>query len=193
MVKLLGPEELDYARPRDTAVHLLRRAVLLEPRQYWSCFMLGRILAFAGTDKADLHEAVQTFTHCIVLRPDYSRGYEQRGLTLVQLSLETRDEASCKEMRELARQDFATAQRLAPDDPSTYWVRGQASQLLQETHEALVAYIRALELEHDLRVKVSRRNQIRGPENLVKEVLSHNPYDRDALLLRALIDQANQP
>jgi tetratricopeptide (TPR) repeat protein len=192
-IKLLGPEEFDYAHPRDTAVDMLRRAVQLQPRQYWSCFMLGRILAFSDNNKANFHEAVQTFNSCVALRPDYSRGYEQRGLTLVQLSLETSDDQSRNELRERARQDFEMARRLAPDDPSTYWVRGQALQLLKDNSAALATYIQALELEHDLRLKVSRRNQLRGPESLVDEVLRENPNEPAALRLRALINRARQP
>jgi tetratricopeptide (TPR) repeat protein len=96
-------------------------------------------------------------------------------------------------MRERAGEDFEMAKRLAPDDPSTYWVRGQAFQLLKDTPAALVAYIRALELETNLHLKVSRRNQLKGPESLVQDVLCQNPDEPAALRLRALIDRARQP
>jgi serine/threonine protein kinase/tetratricopeptide (TPR) repeat protein len=193
-VKRLGPEVFDYDHPRNTAIEMLRRAVQLEPRHYWSCFMLGRILAFAGPDgKADYQEAVQLFNLCISLRPGYSRGYEQRGLVLAHLALQTSDKQQHARLRRSLGLDLEKALVLAPDDPSTSWVRGQTFRLLKETPSALAAYTRALELEVNLQDKLSRRNQLTDPKTLVKEVLEEDPENPAALRLRELISRASQP
>jgi tRNA A-37 threonylcarbamoyl transferase component Bud32/tetratricopeptide (TPR) repeat protein len=194
IVRFLGPQEFDYDHPRNTAVELLRLAVRKEPRQYWACWMLGRMLAAPGPDgKADYEEAVLAFTNCISLRPDYSRGYEQRGLTLAKLARETRDETTRKGIIESVDEDFAKANALAPNDPSTWWVRGQVLQLSAKVPEALAAYTHALDLTTDLQDKVSMRNQLEDPKRLVREVLAKNPNDPDALRLAERIDRAGKP
>jgi serine/threonine protein kinase len=191
VIKLVGPSEFDYKTPRTTATDMLRLAVQLEPRHYWSRFMLGRILAFPAPDgKADYHEALQVFNACVSLRPDYSRGYEQRALTLVQLSLEATTPARRTLLRRQASEDLHKAFALAPDDPSTHWVRAQAFELLRDTPNAMSAYIRALELEHDLQEKVSRRNQLKAPTDLVDRVLKKDPNHPAALRLSTLIARA---
>jgi serine/threonine protein kinase len=194
VIRRLGPREFDYQRPRDTAAEMLRLAVQLEPRQYWSSFMLGRVLLFPGPDgKADLHEALQAFNMCVSLRPDYSRGYEQRALTLVQLSLEAPALLRRDRLQRDAAGDLAKANDLAADDPSTHWVRGQAFVLMGETTKALTAFIRALELEHDFQEKVSRRNQLDIPRRLVEKVLEKNRGEGTALRLAELIERVSKP
>jgi tetratricopeptide (TPR) repeat protein len=194
LIRRMGPREFDYDRPRETAADMLRRAVQLEPRQYWSSFMLGRILAFRGPDgKAGLHEALQAFNTCVSLRPDYSRGYEQRALTLVQLSLEAPTPQRRAVLQQEAGEDLAKAIELAPEDPSTHWVRGQAFDLMGDTSKALAAFTRALEREDDLQEKVSRRNQLEIPRRLVKQVLETSPQDPAARRLSELIERAGKP
>ncbi|HVS34258.1 MAG TPA: protein kinase [Gemmataceae bacterium] len=189
-----GPREFDYVHPRGTAVAMLRRAVQKDSQQYWASFMLGRVLQFAPPGgKADYQGAWDAFTDCIALRPDYSRGYEQRGLTLVLQSLETADESERKGMLEGAREDFDKALALAPNDPSTWWVRGQMFQLLNDAPDAIVAYSRALDLLSDVQDMVSWRNQLDDPRRLVHEVLTQNPHDRNALHLSEQLDRAGQP
>ena len=189
-----GPREFDYDHPRNTAIAMLRRAVQKHSRQYWACFMLGRILQYDRPgEKADYQGAWDAFTICISLRPDYSRGYEQRGLTLVLQAVEAPDETTRNGILKSAHEDFDQAMALAPDDPSTWWVRGQMFQLLNDAPEALAAYTHALDLLSDLQDKVSWRNQVEGPRQLVQEVLAKNPNDPAALRLSEQLDRASKP
>ena len=194
VIRSFCPGEFDFENPRDTAVEMLRHAVQLEPRQYWSSFMLGRMLAFRGPDgRVALHEALQTFNLCVSVRPDYSRGYEQRALTLVQLSLEATRTQHTEMLRHDAGADLAKALDLAPDDPSTHWVRGQAFVLLGDTSKALAAFTRAIELEdpssrEDQPAKPVRRPQRRS----VKRVLETKPGDPAAKKLYELIERADK-
>jgi tetratricopeptide (TPR) repeat protein len=182
IVRYLGPGDFDYRDPKGSAERLLRRAVESAPRQYWSWFMLGRILGVNG----DFGGAELAFGHCVSLRPAYSRGYEQRGLALVQRALQTKDPGLRRELIGRAERDSQKAGELAPDDPSTYWVRGRALQLLGHREQAVDAYARALILEDRLQERISRRHQLDDVADLIDAVLRDRPGDAAALSLRGL-------
>ncbi len=162
-IELLGPTSFDFEHPRATAISMLHTAVRQNPKQYWSNFMLGRILAFPDptSGKANYEEALQVFNTCIAERGDYSRGYEQRALTSVHLATAAGD-GERQKMQAEAIADLNVAIKLAPDDPSTHWVRGQAFALLGKIAEAVKAYTQAVRLDKDLQRRISRRNQLAG-------------------------------
>jgi serine/threonine protein kinase len=178
-----GPDEFDFFDAQATAERLLRRSVQTDPRQYWSWFMLGRALA-ANTDFAGAELA---FSSCVSLRPDYSRGYEQRALSLVQRQKHERDARLRAELRGRADQDLRRAAELAPYDPSTYWVRGEALRVLGQRAAALDAYAHAIVLDERLQERVSRRNLLKNVDALVQEVRQGDPGNNDAQALRPLI------
>jgi serine/threonine protein kinase len=194
-IKLLSLSAVDTARPRDTALAMLRRAVFLEPWQYWSNFMLGRILAIPDpqSGRADYAEAMLAFNNCISLRRDYSRGYEQRALTLALLSTDPTEVHRRESLRQRALAELARTIVRPTDDPSTHWVRGQTYELLGRTEDAMVAYTLALECERDLQVKVSRRNELDRSRALAERVLKARPTDPAAERLSELIDRASNP
>jgi serine/threonine protein kinase len=195
-VKELGPTTFDFVHPRDTAVVMLRRAVRLEPGQYWSSFMLGRILASpdSHSTKADYAEALQAFNNCVALRKDYSRGYEQRALTQALLSTDPTQAHRRDSLRKDAVVDLAEAMKLrAPNDPSPDWVAGQTYTVLDRIADAVAAYTLALEKEQDLRGKVSRRNQLEDASALAERAKRELPPNNPAVKrLSDLIERAKK-
>jgi tetratricopeptide (TPR) repeat protein len=190
-IALLGPTSFDFEHPRATAISMLRTAVRQNPKQYWSNFMLGRILAFPdpASGQANYEEAVQVFNTCIADRGDYSRGYEQRALTSANLAIAAALGESQKLQAE-AIADLNEAIKLAPDDASTHWVRGQTFALLGKISEAVKAYTQALVLDKDLQKRISRRNQLAAARELALQALKAKPGDPDAAQLLKLADQA---
>jgi tetratricopeptide (TPR) repeat protein len=180
----LGPKDFDFDTPLSTALSSLRRAVQADPEQYWAWFMLGRALLHEGTDPAGAELA---FTTCVLLRPDYSRGYEHRALALVLQSLKTKDPALRENLLARASRDSTRAEELAPFEPSTWWVRGEMARHLGRDKQALVDYSHALLLEEQLSERASRRNLLSGVRATVSRVRAANRDNPDARALLALI------
>jgi serine/threonine protein kinase len=180
-LKLLGPGDFDFRTPSESAERLLRRAIQLGGSHYWNHFMLGRILL----SNLDFKGAELAFIGCVQCDPNYSRGYEQRGLALSHQAAAAPASSLRQEIRERMDADLRRALQLSPQDPSTYWVRGHALKLFPDRREqALEAYSRALELEHNLQERVSRRNQLADIQKYTAEVLQSDPSNARALALR---------
>jgi tetratricopeptide (TPR) repeat protein len=150
ILSLLQPRfpDLDAQSPLDAADRLLRAAVALEPEHYWPHWVLGRTLDAKGNHSS----AELAFNAAIALEPNYSRGYEQRALTLGSQWLETHEAT----LRRRAETDSAKAMEVARGDPSIFWPRGELFERLGETRRAVDAYSRWLELEHDLSALIAR-------------------------------------
>jgi hypothetical protein len=140
--------DVDARAPLDRADRLLRSAVALEPQHYWPHWVLGRVLAQKGNYAA----AELAFNAAIAVDQGYSRGYEQRALVLGSYWEATREPT----LRTRAEDDSETARALADGDPSIFWPRGELFERLGESHHALDAYSRWLELEHNLLGTIAR-------------------------------------
>jgi hypothetical protein len=183
IVSRIAPKEFDFATPLPTARRHLRWAVQADPRHYWSWFMLGRALSL---DARDAPEAAAAFSVCVLLRPDYSRGYEHRAVTRALWAVNTTDTRLREELLAGAERDFARALDLAPFDPSVYWVRGRMERLRGKDRDALAAYGHALILEDQLQQRASRRNQLGEVKEAAQRVLARAPGDADARTVLAL-------
>jgi cytochrome c-type biogenesis protein CcmH/NrfG/predicted Ser/Thr protein kinase len=182
VVRYMGPSEFDFDNPLSTAERLLRQAAENDPRDYWAWFMLGRVLM----ESEDYGAAEVAFSSCIALRPDYSRGYEHRGLVLVYRAERTDKPAVRAELLRQAERDSQTAVRLAPHDASTYWVRGDMDRLQGRYRSGVDAYAHALVLDDQLQERISRRNRLQDIKVVVDKVLAEDPSNPEALALRAL-------
>lgn len=189
---LRGVTDLDSRAPLPTAERLFRASVQLDASRYWPHFMLGWTLATLK----DYPGAELAFGTCISLRPENARGYEQRALVLYRESLQ-REKPLQKQLRAEALADSDRALRLSPDDPSTYWSRGDLLVLLGRDSEALPAFARAFELEEKLLEKLSRRDHLNEVERYAKKEIKTSESATDpaarltnarAWLLLALVD-----
>jgi tetratricopeptide (TPR) repeat protein len=182
VLAILGPGDFDYTTPAATAERLLRRASLLGGDNYWNHFMYGRILQANQNYLA----AASEFSVCVTLNPIYSRGYEQRALSLAHQTRRDSGTQSGQDSLKPVLADLDKAMELAPNDPSTYWVRGQTLSLFREKKaDALRAYDRALELDDRLFERVSRRNQLQDVLRFTADSLREDQSDREALAVRA--------
>jgi serine/threonine protein kinase len=139
-------------------------------RRFWPNFALGRTLYFRGA----LEQAELAFTTCIVLRPDYARGYEQRALIRGLLSRQTDDPSRCSQLRNLARLDSDQALELAlrDQDHSTWWPRGDLLELLDDPAESLKAYVIALDKESEIQQLLNRRQNVLRAEEVARNALA---------------------
>ncbi len=78
---------LDFQSPMASATRLLREAVAMDPKHFWSHLGLAQSLAVAG----DLAGAEEAFTACIFLRPEISLAYEERA-TLLLIEIKRHDD-----------------------------------------------------------------------------------------------------
>jgi tetratricopeptide (TPR) repeat protein len=184
MIGLLGPKDFDFRTPLQTARRQLRRAVQADPEQYWAWFMLGRSLSL---DVLDVEGAELAFGVCVLLRPDYSRGYEQRARVAVLRAVNTTDAGLRRELLEGAERDHAEAVKRAPFDPSPYWVRGEMERLQGKDREAIAAYAHALILEEQLQERASRRNLLVKVKGTAQRLMASDGNDVEARTLLALL------
>jgi hypothetical protein len=178
LVGRLGPKDFDFRTPVATARRLLRRAVQADPEHYWAWFMLGRALSL---DPGDAEAAELAFGVCVLLRPDYSRGYEHRALAAVVRAVNSEDAGLRRELVEGAERDLARAEGLAPLDPSPWWVRGEVERLQGKDRQAGLAYAHALVLEEQLQERVSRRNLLSRVREVALRMLARDRADADGL------------
>ena len=155
--------DLDLDTPYDTAERLLRTGVSREPENFWPHFVLGRTLL----GRKDFKGAELAFNVCISIDPTYARGYEQRALALAEQWNEWRYD----EVLQRANDDSLRALELAADDPSTFWPRGEMLQTLGSFREALDAYSRWMQLEHNVLGKLSRSTGVQKAHDLAQSLL----------------------
>jgi hypothetical protein len=184
IVGMLGPKDFDFRTPLPTARRLLRRAVRANPEQYWAWFMLGRALSL---DAGRAEAAGLAFDACVLLRPDYSRGYEQRARAAVLRATATPDPAARAELLRGAQGDIDRGAALAPLDPSPWWVRGEMERLQGRDRPALLAYAHALLLEDHLFQRVSRRNLLAQVRSVADRLARQDSSDADARVVGALL------
>jgi hypothetical protein len=185
-VRYLGPDEFDYVNSLDTAESLLRRAAVKDPLDWWTWFVLGRVLQ----EKKDYSAAEVAFGNCISLRPTYSRGHEHRGLMLVHRALGSTKPVVRADLLKQAERDSQTAAQLAPHDFSTHWVRGDMDRLLDRDRAALDAYAHALVLIRRLQAVPSLSSRHKDIKEVVDRVLAQHPNDPDGLALKSLLNLA---
>jgi serine/threonine protein kinase len=167
------------------AERLLRTAINLEPENYWPHFVLGRTLLARG----DPSGAELAFGCCVSLRPDYSRGYEQRSLALGEQWKREKDSRLRQDLRARAMKDSARSLQTARDDPSTFWPRAQLLALFGQSPEALDAYARGLELEENLLEKLSRGHYVVEADDYAQKQARQN-RDRPGAEARAVLADA---
>jgi hypothetical protein len=172
--------DLDGKDPRATAGRLLRAAVVLEPRNFWAHWVLGRNLLTAK----DYGGAELAFNSAILLRPVYARGYEQRALAIAHQW----EKAGVKDepLRNRSQTDSKTAREYANGDPSIFWPRGELLERLGNTAAALHSYARWLELEQDIPSLIARASGLDDLERLTTRLASGGlPFSASTSDLRA--------
>jgi len=172
------------------ADRLLRVAVMLEPRNFWGHWLLGRNLLEAR----DYAGAQLAFNAAISLRPVYARGYEQRALAIANQAANAK--AEDYGLHDWAMEDSKSARRFAAHangDPSIFWPRGELFDVFGDTAEAFHSYGRWLELEQDIPSLIARADGLskleRKTTRLLRGRLSNAAADRtlraDAFAVRA--------
>jgi len=148
-VKLLLPEDLrarmglDTATFRQRAEEMFRRAVILEPRHFWSHLWLGMILRLGKQYPG----AEQAYNACLALRAESALALTLRTEMLVVRLGKTADVKRQREIWEYARSDLERAFVDEPNDPLTHWVHARLLAVLGDDAGALAAATRALDLE----------------------------------------------
>ncbi|HUN40527.1 MAG TPA: hypothetical protein VMU81_09570 [Acetobacteraceae bacterium] len=161
--------DIDATAPLQAANRLLRTAVMLEPRNFWAHWVLGRNLLQSG----DHAGAELAFNAAISLRPGYSRGYEQRALAIAHQM--TQPGTNNKRLRGWALKDSDSARKYAArtdgGDPSIFWPRGELFELLGNLAEALHSYARWLELEQDIPSLIARSSGLQRLQQLATHLV----------------------
>jgi tetratricopeptide (TPR) repeat protein/tRNA A-37 threonylcarbamoyl transferase component Bud32 len=178
-------KDLDFETPMATAELMLTEAIRRDPRQFWPYFVLGRVL-YAGKQ---YRAAEMAFNTCIQLDPNYPVSYQHRGLAICQRALDPKqtDAAQRDKLLHLVREDFRRAEEKAPNNPVTFWAKGELYALLGQEAEALEAYARGLELEDQLQKMISRRDVLNQAAKFVDQILAKQPKQPNAWAVRALI------
>jgi hypothetical protein len=172
--------DLDGKAPLATADRLLRAAVMLEPRNFWAHWVLGRNLLTAK----DYAGAELAFNSAILLRPGYARGYEQRALAIAYrwAKADVKDEP----LRNRSETDSKSARKYADGDPSIFWPRGELLERLGDSAAALHSYARWLELEQDIPSLIARASGLDDLERLTTRLASGDlPISASTSALRA--------
>jgi tetratricopeptide (TPR) repeat protein/tRNA A-37 threonylcarbamoyl transferase component Bud32 len=164
--------DLDLKTPRATAEALLRKAVELEPKHYWTHLWLG--WSFVLSAPWNPYAADMAFSKCIELRPNFGFAYGERGLIRMLLRTQMADSfhqqlqrrgpynlanwssrfATGQLMQELERcalRDVEKAVRCHPHDPSIHWNYARVLMELQDYPQILKECARVVELEAPLR------------------------------------------
>src|SRR5439155_14169293 len=148
-VRLMLPDDLrvrmgiETATFRQRAEEMFRRAVVLEPRHFWSHLWLGMILRLGKQYPA----AEQAYNACLALRPESALALTLRTEMLVVRLGKAADAKRQREVWEYARADLERAFADEPDDPLTHWVQARLLAVLGDDVGALAAATRALDLE----------------------------------------------
>jgi tetratricopeptide (TPR) repeat protein len=178
-------EDLDFQTPAATAQRMLSEAYRRDPTQFWSYFVLGRILYADGQYRA----AEMAFNNCVLARPDYPVSYQLRGLAICRRALDPRqtEPRERQELLKLVDEDFQLAEEKDPTNPVKYWQKAELAELLGRHQDALEEYARGLESEDQLRLMVSRRRVLQDAARLADRVLKKNPQSAAAYAVRAWV------
>ena len=182
---LLG---MDFADSLTKSDRWLRRSVSLNPRHYWTWFMLGWN-KFAAKDYAAAELAMST---CISLRPDQGLGYSYRGLSLLFVAKNAADEADRKRLVERGLDDMVQARKREPLNSEFAWLHAQALVLIERQDEALTAFQEAVALEPSIstwegrRVQGDKRMYLTQMLNVAQQIAEAQPEHASAWTTAAL-------
>ena len=153
----------------------------------------------------NFRDAELAMNACVALRPQYPRGYELRGRSMVMQALRMRQEAAslskesksqrrtldfAAELERRGRNDFDRALELAPQDPIVHWARAQTFGDLGQHDAALSEYARAMELDRPLERLTGQTWVVLAREYLVR--LTTSPEGRSRAKAWGLLALANQ-
>ncbi len=153
----------------DEAIRSYRAALRLQPNHYKSLFVLAGCF---NTDKINRRpEAIQLFTACIALRPDYWQGYSARGKCYQALG-----------QLDDAMTDFRESIRLGPGADEAHNNFGVALRRQGKLPEAVAAFRQSILLNPDqFFARIALADALHGqgklPEAIVEyqKVIAHSP------------------
>ncbi|WP_197532154.1 serine/threonine-protein kinase [Symmachiella macrocystis] len=170
----------------EVARGFLVRAAALDPDRFLTMFTLGFVCRQLG----DYAAAQQAFNQCIVLRPDDCLAYCIRAETYLAEAADTGDQQHKTTLWHAALVDAEKARDLAPMTHYVHWYRGLVLRDMEQTPEAVAAFIEAVRLGkpavRDLsRVLNKNRESVQEARAYANQLLDVEPDNADYRMLLA--------
>ena len=178
---------MDFTDALDKSDRWLRQSISLNPRHYWTWFMLG----WNKFAMKDYPAAEMAMSSCVALRPDQGIGYSYRGLSLLFIAQNMADEDARKQLVRHGLADMAKARTLEPLNPEFVWLHAQALVLAGRQGEALTAFQQAVELEPPFatwdgrRVQGDKRLYLTIMLNFARQVTTAQPENAESWITAA--------
>lgn len=107
-------------------------------KEFPEAFILFNLLGAAIQAQGRIEEAISAFDRMLLLNPDFSEGYYNRGVAFSQMG-----------RTEEAVQDYAMAVNLTPDFYNAHLNLGLALEALGDHNQAVQSFTRAIDIEPD--------------------------------------------
>jgi protein O-GlcNAc transferase len=141
----------------DTAVHLINKAIVNDPKNPAYHNNLGIVFQVQGK----IDEAISCYQKALELKPDFAEAYNNMGNVL-------KDQGKIDE----AISCYQKALELGPDDAEVYYNMGIVFQVQSKIDEAISCYQKALELRPDFAEAYNNMGNVLKDHGKIDEAIS---------------------